>query len=124
MCSRHRAELGFTLIETLVALAVFSLSVLALLNLSGENARTAARVHDQVLAGMVAENRAVEALLLPLPDLAMAGEGVEVVAGSPWRWRRTMADTSDPGIVRVDVEVLHPDGGQVLARLSMFRGRQ
>lgn len=124
MCSRHRAERGFTLIEMLVALAVFSLSVLALLNLSGENARSAALVHDQVLAGVVADNRAVEAMLLPLPDLAMAGEGVEIVAGSPWRWRRTLADTSDPGIVRVDVEVLHPDRPQVLAQLSVFRGRQ
>jgi general secretion pathway protein I len=108
----------------LVALAVFSLSVLALLNLSGENARSAALVHDQVLAGVVADNRAVEAMLLPLPDLAMAGEGVEIVAGAPWRWRRTLADTPDPGIVRVDVEVLHPDQPQVLAQLSIFRGRQ
>jgi general secretion pathway protein I len=124
VCSQHRAERGFTLIEMLVALAVFSLSVLALLNLSGENARSAALVHDQVLAGVVADNRAVEAMLLPLPDLAMAGEGVEIVAGAPWRWRRTLADTSDPGIVRVDVEVLHPDQPQVLAQLSIFRGRQ
>lgn len=123
MCSRRSADGGFTLIEMLVALSVFSLAVLALLNLSGENARTAALVHEQVLAGVVADNRAVESLVLPLADLAAAGEGVEEAGGSPWRWRRTLVDTADPAIVRVDVEVGHPDTPQVLARLSVFRNR-
>ena len=123
MCSRRAAESGFTLIEMLVALSVFSLAVLALLNLSGENARTASLVHDQVLAGVVADNRAVEAMLMPLSDLAAASEGVEATGGSDWRWRRAVVDTPDPSIVRVDVEVGRPDAPQVLARLSVFRGR-
>ncbi|MBW8368714.1 MAG: type II secretion system minor pseudopilin GspI, partial [Arenimonas sp.] len=114
----------FTLIEMLVALSVFSLAVLALLNLSGENARTATLVHEQVLAGVVADNRAVEALLMPMADLAAANVGVEEAGGAPWRWSRTLADTSDPAIVRVDVQVRHPDAPQVLAHLSVFRSRQ
>ena len=56
---------GFTLIEMLVALAVFSLAAMALLNLSGENTRTAARVETRTLGGVVAENLAVEAATLP-----------------------------------------------------------
>lgn len=124
MCNRRAADQGFTLIEMLVALSVFSLAVLALLNLSGENARTATRVQEQVLAGVVADNRAVEAMLMPLADLAAAGNGVEEAGGSPWHWRRTLADTSDPAIVRVDVEVGRPDAPQVLAHLSVFRSRQ
>jgi len=124
VCSRRAADRGFTLIEMLVALSVFSLAVLALLNLSGENARTATLVQEQVLAGVVADNRAVEAMLMPLAELAAADDGVEEAGGSPWRWRRTLADTSDPAIVRVDVEVGHPDTPQVLAHLSVFRSRQ
>lgn len=124
MSDRRSPDRGFTLIEMLVALAVFSLAVLALLNLSGENARTAAVVQDQVLAGVVADNRAVEAMLLPLPDLASAAEGLEQAGGMDWRWRRTLSDTSDPGIVRVDVEVGHRDTPQVVARLTVFRSRQ
>jgi general secretion pathway protein I len=60
-----RAGEGFTLIELLVALAVFSLAALALLNLSGENTRSAARVEARTLGGIVAENRAVEAVIAP-----------------------------------------------------------
>ena len=43
---------GFTLIELLVALAVFSLAVLALLNLAGENTRTAQVVETRTLAAI------------------------------------------------------------------------
>jgi len=49
---------GFSLIELLVALAVFALAVLALLNLAGESTRTAVLLEERVLAGVVAENRA------------------------------------------------------------------
>ena len=123
MSNRRSADAGFTLIEMLVALSVFSLAVLALLNLSGENARTAAVVQEQVLAGVVADNRAVEAMLMPLPELAAAGEGVEDAGGMRWRWTRSITDTADPGIVRVDIAVAHLEGPQVVAALVVFRSR-
>ena len=43
---------GFTLIELLVALAVFALAALALLNLGGENTRSAARAETRTLGVM------------------------------------------------------------------------
>ena len=75
----HRAEpnFGFSLIEMLVALAVFSLAVLGLLNMAGENTRSAVIIQERVLAGVVAENRAVEAMTEPASLLASATEGVE-----------------------------------------------
>lgn len=42
---------GFTLIEMLVALAVFALAAMALLNLSGEATRSAVRLEARTLAG-------------------------------------------------------------------------
>ncbi|MDP2117618.1 MAG: type II secretion system protein GspI, partial [Brevundimonas sp.] len=53
------------MIELLVALAVFSVAALALLNLAGENSRSAARVETRTLGGVVAENLAVEAMIAP-----------------------------------------------------------
>ena len=58
-CRRH-PHAGFTLLEMLIAVAVFALVVLALLNLVGESTRTAAVVEERVLAAIVAGNRAVE----------------------------------------------------------------
>ena len=55
----HATAGGFSLIEMLVALAVFSLAVIALLHLAGQNTRAASVIEERVLAGVVADNRAV-----------------------------------------------------------------
>ena len=39
------SERGFTVLEMLVAMAILSLGAVALLNLAGENTRTAAALH-------------------------------------------------------------------------------
>ena len=74
---------GFTLVEMLVAMAVFALAAMALLNLSGENTRSAARVEDRTLGGVVAENVAVESAIAPqLPD--GSSDGRVTLAGRDW----------------------------------------
>ena len=109
---------GFTLIEMLVALAVFSLAALALLNLSGESTRSAARVQARTLAGIVAENIAVEAMVAPsLPVGETSGE--TTLAGQAWRWRRVVSGTDAPGMGRIDVRVFD-DEGQAAERV-LFR---
>lgn len=114
------ARQGFTLIELLVALAVFSLAAMALLNLSGESTRSAARVEDRTLGGVVVENLAVEAAIAP--QLA-EGEtsGTVTLADRPWRWTRVVAGTEDPGLLRVDIRVA-TDEGQAAER-TLFRER-
>ena len=56
------SERGFTVLEMLVAMAILSLGALALLNLAGENTRTAAALRTHLFAGIVADNRAIEAI--------------------------------------------------------------
>lgn len=111
---------GFTLIELLVALAVFSLAAMALLNLSGENTRSASRVETRTLGGVVAENLAVEAMIGPsLPE----GEtsGIVPLSGRQWRWIRTVAATDDPELQRVDIRVVTEEGQA--ADRTLFRAR-
>ena len=110
---------GFTLIELLVALAVFSLAAMALLNLSGENARSAARVETRTLGGLVAENLAVEAMIAP--GIA-EGEtsGVVPLAGRQWRWTRLVTGV-EAGMLRIDIAVV-TDEGQAADRV-LFRAR-
>ena len=100
---------GFSLIELLVALAVFSLAAMALLNLTGESTRSAARGADRTLGGVVAENLAVEAAIAP--GLAEGVTDGEVrLADRPWRWSRTVAATEDPGLLRVEIRVSTAEG--------------
>jgi len=118
MSGRRR---GFSLIELLVALAVFSLAVLALLNLAGENTRAAVVIEERVLAGVVAENRAVEAMVEPLPVLASATSGSELAGERQWRWTRQVVPTDDPGVVRIAIAVWSADEQRLAAELSVFR---
>ena len=103
---------GFTLIEVLAALA--------LLNLSGENTRSGARVETRTLAGVVAENVGIEAVIAPaLSDGETRGE--TALAGRTWRWNRVVSGTDDPGLQRIEVRV-STDEGQVSDR-TLFRTR-
>lgn len=114
------AREGFTLIELLVALAVFSLAALALLNLSGENIRSAVRVEDRTLGGIVAENLAVQAAVTPrLAEGETSGE--TPMGGRQWRWTQSVSGTEDPDLVRVDIRV-SSDEGQAAER-TLFRER-
>ncbi len=113
---------GFSLIEMLVALAVFSLAVIALLHLAGQNTRAAAVIEERVLAGVVADNRAVEAVLARPGELAPEDAGEELSGDRAWRWTRRVEATDDSGIVRVRVTVSPVGTGAVSAEASVFRG--
>ena len=113
---------GFSLIELLVAVSVFSLTVLALLNLAGENTRRAVVIEQQVLAGVVADNRAVEAMMATPAQLASAVDGGEVVLGDrTWRWTRRVAATEVDAMVRIDVAVMPAEEDRVAAEATLYR---
>lgn len=117
------AEQGFTLIEMLVALAVFSLAVLALLNLAGENTRSASAAQTRLFAAMVAENEAIEALIAPAPPALGVATGEAMQADLAWRWRREVRRTDDPDVLRIDVRVVEAGGRRTAAEVTVFRGR-
>ncbi|HRD46996.1 MAG TPA: type II secretion system minor pseudopilin GspI [Caulobacter sp.] len=119
---RPSAEQGFSLIEVLVALAVFSVAALALVDLGGENIRTARAIEARVIAGVVAESRASEAVI----DWPPLGEtsGEDRAGDRSWRWVRKVSRTDDPEIVRVDVVVTPAPRGRTLAEVTVFRGRR
>jgi general secretion pathway protein I len=111
---------GFTLIEMLVALAVFSLAAMALLNLSGESTRSAQRVETRTLGGMVAENVAVDAAITPTLGEGESS-GASDLGGRRWVWTRAVTATADPDLLRIDVRVRN-DEGQAADR-TLFRRR-
>lgn len=117
----RRAEQGFTLVEMLVALAVFSVAVVALLNVSGESTRTAYGLEERVLASVVAENRAVETMSATAPPALGQTEGVERLGERDWRWTRRISATSDADVLRVDVIVRPARGAAPAGELTVFR---
>ena len=97
----------------------FTLMVLGLLNLAGESVRTAVAVEERALADVVADNQAVEAALLPAGQLGGPATGVESTGDRRWRWVRN--SRVEDGLLRVDIQVLAADSGQLLAERQLLR---
>lgn len=123
LLARRRGARGFTLIEVMVALAVFSLAALALIRLEGATIRSTALLGDTVLAQMVARNVAVDAVTAPTPPALGRAAGVEQNGGRPWRWVREVRHAGNSDVLRIDVAVLD-QGGRALGRLTMIRPPQ
>lgn len=114
---------GFTLVEVMVALAVFSLAALALIRLEGATIRSTALLGDTILAQMVARNVAVDAITAPAPPALGRTGGVEQNGGRAWRWVRDVRRAGNSDVLRIDVAVLDR-GGRTLGRLTMIRPPQ
>lgn len=116
-----RADAGFSLLEVMVALVVFSLGAMALLNVVGESTRAQTASGDRSVALIVAENRLVEAMATTEPPALGETSGVEHALGRDWSWRMGVAPTNDPRILRIDVRVTGAEETETLAELATFR---
>lgn len=113
-------ETGFTLLEMLVALAVFSIAALALLNLNSVTITNTAQVEERTLGQIVARNVAVEALTDPAPPPQGTETGEEVNGGRGWRWTRIVGESPEARILQIDISVLD-EAGQPAGALTVFR---
>lgn len=111
---------GFTLMEMVVALALFSLAAMALLNLSGQNTRTAGALERRAFAQVLAENLAVEAAIGGAEAFA-PGAGEATLGARAYRWERRVAATGDPQLVRIEIAVREGEDPQTLASIALFR---
>ena len=118
--SWRSAEHGFTLVEMLVALAIFSLAALALLRLEGATVSNTARLQDQAMAQIVARNIAVEAMTDPVPPTLGQESGQVENGGRAWIWTRLVARSPEPRIQMITINVRGQTGPEA-ATLTVFR---
>lgn len=118
--SVSKAERGFTLIEMLVALAVFALAAMALVRLQALTLRTTATVAERTYAQVTLNNLAVTLLTDPRAPTVGHAEGAIVNAGRNWRWARDVTRTDDPNFVRIDL-ALRDDAGRPAGALTLAR---
>lgn len=114
---------GFTLLEMLVALAVFSLAALAIIRLQAYAINAAAEIDTQTGARLVAENLAAEILSDPFPPNIGEEEGRVDNLGRSWTWQQTVAFTEDRRILRIDIRVQSDLGGSP-ALLTLIRSAE
>ena len=104
--SRQRA---FTLLEVLVALAIFATVAAAVLTAAASSVRNAARLEEKALAGWIADNQLVE-LQLQRPSPGTGRNQREIsYAGRDWQLQEAIDSTSDPAMRRVTLWVAPRD---------------
>jgi general secretion pathway protein I len=118
--NNQRQTAGFTLLEVLVALAVFSLAALALLRLQGASIATATRLDEKLIAAIALENRAAELILeIPAPAFGTTS-GQAQNARRPLSWTANVQRTPDPALQRIDLTITDASGA-VLATQTLIR---
>ena len=84
-----------TLLEVMVALAIFSTAALALMNSVSLNVRFTYGLADTLQASWVAENQLAEAKLSNTPSPDALQTGTEMMGGRNWTWRKQRVNVTE-----------------------------
>lgn len=113
-----RRTAGFTLLEVLVALAIFGIVAAAVLTAAGRSLNNAARLETLTLAGWIADNRLTE-LQLQQPPPGIGRESRELAfAGRQWQTLSDVQASAEPGLLRVTVWVAAAEQGSSEAHVQ------
>lgn len=108
-------DAGFTLIETLIALAILAMASMALLGATEAHIRSIAALEARAAAQWATENHLAELVIGAEPDAEPAA-----MLGHSFAVAETRSPTSDPGLEQVDLAATDLGDGQVYARLTGF----
>jgi general secretion pathway protein I len=116
---------GFTLLETLVALAIMAIALAAVMRATGAGTNHAEAMRMRIVADWVAQNRlaqhAARGEFLP-PGIQ---NGEETQAGIRLLWKEEISATPNPAFRRIEVSVYAPEDSEfTLRRLSGFLVQQ
>jgi general secretion pathway protein I len=100
---------GFTLLEVLVALAIVTLGMAAVLGALSSSAGTVSYLRDKTFAQWVALNRIANIRISGQQPATGNTDGDVDYAGTSWHYRQEVVTTDVPGILRIDVKVRPKD---------------
>lgn len=96
---------GFTLLEVLVALAIFAIVAAVVLTAAGRSVNNAGRLEALTLAGWIADNRLTELQLQqPAPGIGREDQELEF-GGRQWQTLSEVQTSGTPGLLRIQVWV-------------------
>ena len=96
---------GFTLIEVMLAVAVFAIAGVALLGAAQNNFDNLSRLEQKVVANWVASNQLTAGALDTTWPPKNNRKGQVEMAGSTWYWQQKVANTQDNNLRQVTIEV-------------------
>ena len=119
---RHRSrDVGFTLIEILVAVAILAVALAATTRAAGVATDGARETRERLLATWAAENRIAELRARHIFPVATTSNFAAQEGGLALQVEETVTETPNPTLRRVDLAVADAaDPARVLARLTGY----
>lgn len=118
---RPRRSAGFTLLETLVALAILAIALSAAFRAMGVATQSSGELRERLVGDWIAENRLAELRATQAWPAPGNNEGSVDQAGRNYRWREEVKSTANPLFRRVDVSVYALESDtHAIARLSGY----
>ena len=112
---------GFTLIEVMLAMAVFAIAGVALVGVADNNARNVGYLEKKMLANWVASNQLVNTHLSTQWPPKNNRKGDVEMAGTKWFWLQKVIKTQNKDMRSVVMEVrLNEDDEFPLSTLTTF----
>ncbi|MNQ68232.1 Bacterial type II secretion system protein I/J [compost metagenome] len=108
---------GFTLLEIMVALAIFATLATAVLSASQYVLKQSVAVEERLFAAWVADNQLNELRLQSAPADGQSQYAVHM-AGRDWLLRERISATPEPRLQKVEMEVSLANRDQPLHRAS------
>lgn len=94
---------GMTLLEVLVALAIFATAAISIIRSVSQHINTLGYLEEKTFAAMVVDNQLAKVMLDS--SVLSAKKGTEKLANHTWYWSVTPVGTADDLIKAVDVSV-------------------
>lgn len=115
-----RNQQGFTLMEALIAVAVFATAAMGLISLNTNSIRISAQMGDRALARQVAENVAVECITNPELQIIGRTVGEEVQRRRSYSWEREIAPAPEEDLLEITIRVRATGEEAVLSEVTLF----
>jgi general secretion pathway protein I len=113
---------GFTLIEVLIALAILSIALTAIIKTASQNIRDTLYLEDKTIAHWIGMNiiNETRAGLIALPTPPDTLEEETTMLGKEWTWQAQFVQSPNPHIKEIHVTVHRKGESNQLADLSGY----
>jgi general secretion pathway protein I len=105
MRTSHSHSRGFTLFEILIALAILAIAMGAITKMASRQSLNTAHLVDKTFAHWLAMNKMTELQLTAQWPSKGKQEGDEEMGPRSWHWVRTVSETPDDRVRRVEISI-------------------
>ncbi len=109
---------GFTLLEVLVALAIFATAAVSVIRAVSQHINTINYLEEKTFAAMVVDNQMAQVMLSA--SSVSAKKGTESLAGRTWYWKVTPVSTAVGYLQAFDVSVATSESGSPVVTVRSY----